>query len=90
MIIEMFLDAIYNIFDILTSFISIPPMPDEVHTFIEQAFDYISAGVGILANYTDLTFLLILAGVIIAIDVGIAIYHFVLWVIKKIPVASIS
>lgn len=90
MILELLLDALYSVFSLLTTPISIPPLPDNVHTFLADAFEYIAAGIGILANYTDLGYLIILLGVVLAIDVGIALYHFVMWIIRKIPVASIS
>ena len=85
MIIKMILDVIYNVFKLLTTPINIPEMPDEVLTYIDMAFDTISAGAGILANYTPLTYLLVLFGIILVMDVAIALYHFVMWVIKKIP-----
>ena len=90
MIIEMFLNALYNIFDTLTSFISIPPFPDEVLNYLTTFCDYINAGAGILSAYTPYYYLATLFGVIVAVDVGIKIYHFVMWVLRKIPVASIS
>lgn len=90
MIIELILTALFNVFKLLTSPINIPTLPSNVQVFLNQAFDYISAGVGILANYTDLGYLLVLLGVVIGIDIGIAIYHFVMWVIRKIPMLSMS
>lgn len=90
MIIEMLLTALFNVFKLLTTPINIPPLPANVNDFLNQAFDYISAGVGILANYTDFGYLLVLLGVIIAIDIGVAVYHFVMWVIRKIPMLSMS
>ena len=90
MIIEMLLDALYGVFKLLTTPINIPSLPDNVQSFLNQAFEYISAGVGILANYTDFGYLVTLLGIIIGIDVGIALYHFVMWVIRKIPMAGMS
>lgn len=90
MIIELFLEVLYNIFNLLTSAINIPQLPSGISNFLNQAFEYIGAGVGILANYCNITYLISLLGIIIGIDIGIAVYHFVMWVIRKIPVASIS
>lgn len=47
-------------------------------------------GAGILANYTPLGYFMILFGVILAIDAGLVIYHFVMWIIRKIPMVGIS
>lgn len=90
MIIELLLNALYNIFKILTTPIKIPPMPEQASQYIEQFFDYIEMGAGILANYTPLGYLLTLFGVVIAVDIGIKLYHFVMWIIRKIPMAGIS
>lgn len=90
MIIQMLLDALYNIFNFLTQPISIPPMPEEALSYIDTFFSYLTMGAGILANYTPLTYLIVLFAVILAADVGILLYHFVMWVIRKIPLAGIS
>lgn len=90
MIIEMLLSALFNVFKLLTTPINIPPLPDSVQGYLDTAMQYVSAGAGVLANYTHLSYLLILLGVIVAIDVGVAVYHFVMWVIRKIPMLSMS
>lgn len=90
MIIKLFLDAMYQVFSALVSVISIPSMPAEVEGYVSQFFGYLTAGAGILANYTPFSYLMILLGVIIAVDVGIMIFHFVMWIIRKIPMAGMS
>ena len=90
MIIELLLDAIFNVMYLLTSPIDLPELPSSVTDVIEMSFQYLQAGVGILANYTDITYLLSLFGIILAIDVGIKLYHFVMWIIKKIPMLGIE
>lgn len=89
MIIELLLDAIYGIMSTLMV-LDIPDLPQEVHNYIDTAFDYIVAGAGIVANYTPLDYLMILFGVLLAIDAGILIYHLVMWIIRKIPMLGMS
>lgn len=89
MILEMLLDVIYNILDLLL-ILDIPNMPTEALSYIDTAFDYLVAGAGVLANYTPLPYLLVLLGVVIAVDMGIMIYHFIMWIIKKIPMLGIE
>lgn len=89
MIIQALLDGIYNIMSVLFVF-DIPDLPGEVHSYIETAFEYIVAGAGLLANYTPLSYLMILFGVLLAVDAGIVIYHLVMWIIKKIPMLGVS
>lgn len=89
MIIELLLDAIYNILNTLLV-LEIPPLPQDVTNYIDTAFTYIVAGAGIVANYTPLDYLMVLFGVLLAIDAGILVYHFVMWIVKKIPMLGIE
>lgn len=89
MIIEMLLTSYYNVMNTLMV-INIPDLPDSVYGYIEDGFQYIVAGAGILANYTPLAYLMTLFGVLLAVDAGILVYHFIMWVIRKIPMAGMS
>ncbi len=90
MIIEGLLNVLYNVFSALTSAISIPAMPADVATYLNNTLSYIKVGLQILAVYTPLSYLLTLFGIVVAIEVGIKIYHFVMWVLKKIPMLGVS
>ena len=89
MIIEALMNLMCTVFDTLSP-ISIPKLPAEVNGYIENAFEYIEAGAGVLANYTPLSYLMTLFTLLLAVDAGILIYHFVMWVIRKIPMAGMS
>lgn len=89
MIIQLLLTLIYNIFNLLLV-IEIPSLPDAVQTYINSLFDYLVAGASILANYTPLGYLLTLFGIIVAIDIGINVYKFIMWILKKIPMIGVS
>lgn len=90
MIIQLLLEALFNVFKVLTLPINIPQMPEEAMEYITQFFDYLVMGAGILANYAPFGYLMILFGVLIAVDIGIMLYHFVMWIIRKIPMAGMS
>ncbi len=90
MIVEALMNLLLNVFSLLTSPINIPKMPDEVATYLSSFLEYLETGLQILAVYTPLEYLLVLFGIIIAIDVGLAVYHFVMWVLKKIPMLGIK
>lgn len=90
MIVEALMNLLLSVFRLLTSPINIPSMPDEVATYLANFLEYIEMGLRIVAVYTPLEYLLVLFGIIIAIDVGLAVYHFVMWVLKKIPMLGIS
>ena len=90
MIIEALMNVIYMLFELLTSPISIPSLPVGVQDVITGALDFISVGVAFLANYCDIGYLVTLFGVILAVDAGMLIYKFVMWVLKKIPMIGIQ
>lgn len=89
MIITGLLNVIYFILDKLLIF-SIPELPAQAQGYIDTLFDYMVGATGIVANYTPLGYLLILFGIILAVDVAILLYKFVMWILRKIPVLGIS
>lgn len=89
MIIETIMTCIKNVLNILLV-LEIPNLPSQVFDYVNTLFDYMVAGASILANYTPLSYLLVLFGVLLAVDTGLMLYKFVMWIIRKIPVASIS
>lgn len=89
MIIEMLLTLLKNVLNLLLVF-EIPPLPDNVTGYIDTLFSYLETGASILANYTPLSYLLSLFGILLAVDAAILIYHFVMWIIRKIPMLGMS
>lgn len=89
MIIESIMTVLKNVLNLLLV-INIPELPEQVMEYVNTFFDYMASGGGIVANYTPLGYLLVLLGVLIAVDVGIMVYHFVMWIIRKIPMVSMS
>lgn len=90
MIIKLLLDVVYTVFSVLTLPIDIPDLPTEVNTYISTAIEYIGVGIGIISNYTHLSYLLTLFGVVMAIDVGLWLYKLVMYLVKKVPMLNIN
>lgn len=90
MIISGAMDVLFTIFEFLTRPINIPPLPTEIQSYMSKFFDYLETGAGVLANYVPLSYFFILFGVILAVDVGVQIYHFIMWLIRKIPFLGMS
>lgn len=90
MIIKGLMELIYNLFALLTAPINIPSLPDDVKSMITTALEYIQMGLGLLANWTDLSYLLVLFGIVAAVDVGMLLYKLVMWVLAKIPMLNIK
>ena len=89
MIIKLLLDLVYSIFNVLTLPINIPDLPQEINSVIATIIEYVGTGLAILQNYTHLSYLLILFGVIVAVDVGIWLYKLVMFFVRKIPMLNV-
>ena len=90
MIIELLLDVVYVLVSLLTAPIDIPSMPDEVQAVISGTLEYFEMGLGIAANYFDLGYLMILFGLVLAVDAGMLLYKLVMWFLRKIPMLGIK
>lgn len=90
----MIVESIFNFFLVLftklTSSINLPDFPEDVQQYVEQAFTLMQDGIYILNNIMDMKYFLSLVFIMVGIDVGIRVYHFVMWILKKIPALSIS
>lgn len=89
MIIKLLLDLVYSIFNVLTLPINIPDLPQEINSVIATIIEYVGTGLAILQNYTHLSYLLILFGVIVAVDVGVWLYKLVMFFVRKIPMLNV-
>lgn len=90
MLIDFLIDILFGLIDFITSGLNIPAFPDEAISVINDVVQYLQLGLAILGNYTHLDYLLTLFGVIVAIDVAILSYKFIMWVLRKIPMLGIS
>lgn len=90
MIVKMLLDLVFNVFSFLTSAIDIPSLPDGVLAVLSSSLSYIKVGAGVLASYTHLDYLFLLLGIVIAVEVGVLLYRFVMFILRKIPMLGIE
>ena len=90
MIIEGLLSVIKKLLILLLSPIDIPSLPQGVHEVISKGMNYIIDGLGIFAAFTHYQFIMSLAAIVIVIESAFLIYKFVLWLLRKVPAASIE
>lgn len=88
MILEVIIEVIIAVFDGILTPINLPQFPDSAMSYIDKFVEYLEIGAGILANYTPFAYLMTLLGIVVAVDVGIAIYHLVMWIIRKFPIST--
>lgn len=90
MIVNALIDMLYGLIDWLTSGLNIPALPDEVMQVAASVTEYLVMGLKFIANYTHLDYLLVLFGIVAAVDAGMLVYKFVMWVLRKIPMLGIE
>lgn len=90
MIVMGLMDLVYNLFALLTAAINIPSLPESISTVMDMVLGALSTGLGLLACYCHLDYLLVLWGILIAVDAGLLIYKFVMWILRKIPMLGLS
>jgi len=91
MIVEFLVNTVYTMFQLLFSIIpDLPPMPAEIVTASQWIIDQVIVVTSVL-NMVLSTPLLI---AIIVVHGGMmafeTVYHFILWILRKIPVLGIS
>ena len=91
MIIETLLNLILGLFTKLLSFVNIPQIPDDtissVNNTINSIIGYASPLIDLIIPYNVAKGLLL---VVISIEIAIPVYHFVMWLLKKIPMLGIK
>ena len=89
MIIKLLLTLVYQVFNVLTLPINIPDLPTDLNDVITTIIEYVGTGLAILQNYTHLSYLLTLFGIVVAIDVALWLYKLIMFFIRKIPMLNI-
>lgn len=91
MIIESICDLFIKFFTGLLKYINIPQIPDDILSNVTSTLDtIIERGSELIDLFIPYDIAKILLLIVIGIEVAIHIYHFVMWVIRKIPMAGMS
>lgn len=91
MIIETICDMFIKFFTGLLNFVNIPQIPDDVLSQVNTTINtIIERGSELLDLFIPYDFAKALLIVVISIEAGVEIYHFIIWVMRKIPMAGIS
>ena len=90
MIIEGLLNVIKSLLTLLLSPIDIPSLPNDVPIIIQTALGYITDGLGLAAYLTHWSYIRTLVIASLAIEGAMLLYKFILWILKKIPMAAVE
>lgn len=91
MIIESICNLFIKFFTGLLKFINIPQIPADVLSQVNSTIDtIIERGAELLDLFIPFNIAKVLLLIVLSIEAGVEIYHFVMWVIRKIPMAGMS
>ena len=90
MLFQGLLNVLLWLFDAVLDMLDIPTFELDVAGIVAQLVAYISVGVKILKAYTPYTFMLVLLGIVILIRAFEILYHFIMWVLRKLPFVNIN
>lgn len=89
MIVHALLNIVLGFFSVLLLPLSFFEFPESVLEVIEGCIVYIGDGFRILAFYTHFFYLLDLLAIVLAVEALIKSYHFIMFILKKIPFLNI-
>lgn len=91
MIIESICDLFIRFFTALLNGINIPQIPDDILLNVTSTLDtIIQRGSELIDLFLPYDIAKTLLLIVIGIEVAIHIYHFIMWVIRKIPMVGMS
>lgn len=90
MIINSLMQLVYKLLSLVLTPLDIDGFPEGTQESVNNFFDIIFNSSESVIGLLIPSFTFILIGIIIAVEVGIHLYHFVMWVLKKIPMLGIE
>lgn len=90
MLVQGVLNLIAGLFRLLLLPLRLAQMPQSVSDVVQDVIGYLIQGVAILQAYTHFSFLFLLFSFCLAVEALYLGYHFVLWVLRKIPFFGID
>lgn len=90
MIIQWFAEMIYKVLTGMLGWINLPHLPDDVQNGVAAIFDFVYDGYGLFNFFVPRNLITVGLPILLVITAFKYGYFFVMWIIKKIPVAGIS
>ena len=88
MILELIITAITFVLKTVLSILpNIPQLPNSIMTSLDNVFEVIFDNVGLLGLFVRISTIKLLVPLVILVVNFQHIYHFVMWIIKKLPLS---
>lgn len=83
-------EMIFLFLSFLLQDLTIMSLPESIGEFFTLSFTYLEDGLGILNVYFDLSYLFMLLGCVLVVDIFLRGWAIILWILRKIPLLNIS
>lgn len=90
MLIETILNAIQRVFFSLFGSVNLPPLPESIVNALRFIGDMLNYAQNMISLFIPWTLVKVGLPIILAIELFVIGYQLVMWVIRKIPMASMS
>lgn len=88
MILELIISAITNVLKIVLAVLpNLPQLPNSITTSISRVMSVIFDNVGLLGIFVRISTIKLLVPLVILVVNFEHIYHFIMWIIKKLPLS---
>lgn len=89
MIFEAILNMVSALLQLVFGWINLPDLPASITSLIDEFFDYIRGGMGIIGIFLDLDVVRVLLPILIVVINFEEVWKFVMFIVRKIPFLGI-
>lgn len=90
MIVESILNLFSDALKLIFGWISLPEMPGEISSVIDQLFEYMESGMGFVFLFFNMSLVRIMLPLVIVVINFDKVYKLVMFVLRKIPFLGIE
>lgn len=86
MILQAVIDLLVGLVKLCFGWINLPPLPVQIQNVLDTVLGYMRDGIGILAWFIDLNYVLVLVPIVIVIINFDKVYRLTMFVLRKLPI----
>lgn len=86
MILQAVIDLLVGLVKLCFGWINLPPLPSQIQAVLDMVLGYMRDGIGILAWFVDMDYVLILVPIVIVIINFDKVYRLTMFILRKLPI----
>lgn len=90
MLIMLLLDVFFGVLHMLFSIVQLPPVPDQLLTYMYDFFGILQSAMGFVWLVVSQDLVLVLLPIVVVVSQFKNIYNLLMWVVKKIPMLGVQ